>query len=196
MKFPIALSIFSLALSFNVLAQTSTSDLQPQIQTSVMKGFFVGPAYLNVTDLKVTSGFGASTQGTSLGMAGGVLGYDRTPEQGFGFQAALQIVQSFNSAEYGATPLTFTVPEVDGTLGITRWLAVAAGLNYALWTGGNFGSVTPSGQIGGQANLLVRATSHFSVRAGYLIMMEKMSFPSDSVTFQASGFNSNIVYQF
>jgi len=194
----------------------SVAFAQSNISTSVeskyignsQRGFQVGIEYINLTDQQWedTTSFGGETRhekgagGMQAGVGGLRLGYNQTPEKGFGFNGALVYLETINKSEVGEK-LVILLPQGNLTYGMNRYLMGYAGLNVSVFSQNNRELEYYNPSVGAQFGFGVRATKNILVHAGYAMMRQqhKMDFGNGYSTegyTQFSGFNSNISYVF
>jgi opacity protein-like surface antigen len=204
------LFILVMAVQMTAFAQdyeTTTTMRMPSPGMS-QRGFYIGMDYINITDLHITINSARRDSGSShyyyeggthLGAAGITLGYNQTPERGVGFSVGGKLLQTFNSSEDGDQKVQFWIPEANLTLAMSRTLAAYLGLNTSFWTGApSLNDYRP--QVGGQAGLSLRFTKNVALNLGYLMMHQSSSISETDYRAEtdlvASGFNSNVVYNF
>lgn len=199
----------------SLLSMTSTVFAQGHISTEKMKkpdysqkGFYLGLSYINLTDVHAaftSSGSagensGYSESGTHIGLAGVTLGYNRTPEKGFGFSAGAQILEAINRVEFDDEKLNIFLPEVNATFALNRSMLFFAGLNAGVWSGSETAKKFKT-QLGGQGGIGIRFNRDLALNAGYTMMNQKYSDDSEGhqqfdADLQYSGFNSTLTYTF
>lgn len=201
--------VFVLLTSISSFAQSnSLSTNVSKSKGKSQKGFYMGLDYMNLTDLQIKYKFksdygnhsGRSERGTSLGVGGVTLGYNQTPDRGFGFSAGARFLEAINRSEYGDQKLQMIIPEGNITLAASSLFTIYAGLNAAVWTGSTAATQYKT-QLGAQAGMGLRFTKNLALNAGYTMMNQKYSETDDYLTeyeleMQISGFTSSLVYTF
>lgn len=200
--------LFSLFLSCAALAQNTSITGKGSGGDHSQKGFYIGFDYMNLTDVHSKIIFSSDAgkadyeeNGTHLGTAGIRLGYNSTPESGFGYEAGARFLENFNKSEYGGgdNKLYMIIPEVNATFAANRFLVGYIGINAAIFNGSTAAEQYKT-DVGGQLGLGFRFTKELALNAGYTILRQRASLTNSSfdadVEYQIGGFNSNLTYTF
>ena len=170
------------------------------------KGITVGAEYMNITDIRSRVGSEKSSVTTHLGMTGVRVGYNQTPDVGFGFTAIASYLQSFNKSEAGADEkVAFFVPSGNLTYGFQKYLTGYAGFNVGVLTAPSDMKKYFKPAIGWQAGLGVRVTKNVALNAGYTVISQQVDYKTYTYSggeekqtgyIDFGGFNSNLTYTF
>ncbi|MEZ0392782.1 MAG: outer membrane beta-barrel protein [Pseudobdellovibrionaceae bacterium] len=202
--------ILTLIASISSFAQSNSlsTNMSKTSSGNSQKGFYIGADYMNISDVKIDYSFrgngrsasGDTVGGTHIGMGGITLGYNKTPDRGFGFSAGARFLESFNRSEYEDWKIQMIIPEANLTLAVNSLLVIYAGLNSAVFTGSSSADRLQS-RPGFQSGLGFRLTKNVAWNAGYTIINQHINDKLEigtaaEVDVRYSGFNSNLTYTF
>jgi len=170
------------------------------------KGITVGAEYMNITNVRLEMNSQKVNLHTHLGMTGIRVGYNQTPDTGFGFNAIASYLESFNKSEAGDEKTAFFVPSGNLTYGFQQYLTGYAGFNVAFLTSPSRDKDMFKPAVGLQAGLGARFTKNLTLSAGYTILSQRVDFKTYVYSngneqrqegyLTMSGFNSNVTYTF
>jgi len=170
------------------------------------KGVTVGVEYMNITDVRLELNSQKFNLNTHLGVTGIRVGYNQTPDTGFGFNAIASYLESFNKSEAGDEKTAFFVPSGNLTYGFQKYLTGYAGFNVAVMTSPSSAKDMFKPAMGLQAGLGARFTKNLTLSAGYTILSQRVDFKTYVYSngneqrqegyLTMSGFNSNVTYTF
>jgi hypothetical protein len=208
----IALAIALVCTTVNAFGQKNemrTTTTMPKVETT-KRGFYVGMDYINLTDaqIKLTSTnktdnsatFSFDEKATThMGIAGLRLGYSQTPISGFGFNAGLRMLETFNRSEYGDAKIQIFIPEGNLEYAINQYLVPYIGVNFSVWTGSSDLNVYRPG-AGLQTGIGFQFNRSLVLTAGYTLLSQTMededSDSSSKGQILLGGFSSNLTYTF
>ena len=176
--------------------------------SSAQSGLYVGLDYMNLTDLqgksKYQDQYGSDEMetkgGVSLGLLGVRLGYNQTPDKGFGFEVGGRYLQGFNKSETGDDAVRILIPEANLKYAFHPAFLVYGGINGAFWDG-NESLRKYKTKLGAQAGIGFRFAKSVALNAGYTMLNQKIDEPISSNSkyeahIQLSGLNSTLPHPF
>jgi hypothetical protein len=205
-----------IALALAVICTTASAFAQQNEMRSTMpkndgtkRGVYIGLDYINLTDIKsqstmkekdtgITHSFDDSAT-THAGVAGLRIGYSRTPSFGFGFNAGLRMLETFNRSESGDQKTQIFIPEGNMLFALSETFVPYLGLNTSVWTGSsNMNELHPG--PGAQIGMGIQFNRSLALNVGYTfvsqtIKQEEATYSTEG-TFMVGGFTSNMNYTF
>jgi hypothetical protein len=168
------------------------------------QGFLVGAEYMNITELKIKIGSDEHSESGHLGMGGVRIGYNDTPDTGFGFNAGASFIRRTNKSESDGD-FGFIIPSGNLTYGFQKYITGYAGLNVAILEEPSEAKEFFKPDLGLQAGLGFRFTKNIALNAGYMVIGQRVKttvYDNYEATSEEdgkvyySGFNSSLVYTF